>query len=191
MANDDYTKLQGFMNMNDGWAATKNTDTKGDGFTVTTVTRTHEKVPLSKSTIVLENVDVAKFAEAYLGSYDKDPDASEYKLVEKDDTSAVHYLRYKVPIPFVSDRDMLIKGTASDVPEGTFIFVGSTEHADKPEVKKVVRIKFWLGGLLVQDGSNAKFTVCQYSDAQQKMLNSFDPEDIINDMKNAFKMMKK
>lgn len=188
----EFTKFKDFEAMTDGWAETANKDSKYDGFTVTTKTRTHEaKITLAKNTIILENAETSHIVDAFLDKWDKDPDASEYKLLEENCPTAVHYIRYSIPIPFVADRDIVCKATSEEVDEGTFICISTIEHAAKPEVKKIVRMDMWIGGVVSKVGDKVKFTYYEYGNAYHALLNSFDASEVVDDMKEMVQEIKK
>lgn len=188
----EYTKFKEFEAMTDGWSETANKASKYDGFSVTTKTRTYKsKLTLAKHDILVENADASQIVDSFLNKWDKDPDAKEYKLVEKNGPTAVHYLRYAIPIPFVADRDILCKASSEEVAEGTFICIATVEHADQPEINKVVRMDMWVGGIVSKDGKNVKFTYYEYGDAYHALLNSFDASEVVDDMKEMVKEIQK
>jgi hypothetical protein len=189
---DYYAKFQSFEAMKDGWKDTDNKESKHNGFTLTSVTRPHEKkLTLAKHTVILENAEVSDIVSVFLDKWEDDEDAKEYKLIEKAGTSAVHYLRYKIPIPFVADRDMLCKCDSEEKDEGTFVYIASVEHPKQPEVKKVVRIKFFCYGVAKKDGSNVQFTYYESGDSGHTLLNQFDAKEVADDWTAMVKELKK
>jgi len=180
---DFYAKFQSFEAMKDGWEETENKDTKAPGFTVTTVTRPHggAKLVLAKHTIVLEKAEISQIASCFIDKWEHDEDAKEYKLIDKDDSSKTHYARFKIPIPFVSDRDILCKCGSEEKDDGTFIYTCSVDHPKQPAVKKVVRIDLVSVGLAVKNGDSVTFTYYEGGDSGNALLNAFDAKEVISD----------
>eukprot|EP00560_Eucampia_antarctica_P007976 CAMPEP_0197824144 /NCGR_PEP_ID=MMETSP1437-20131217/1450_1 /TAXON_ID=49252 ORGANISM="Eucampia antarctica, Strain CCMP1452" /NCGR_SAMPLE_ID=MMETSP1437 /ASSEMBLY_ACC=CAM_ASM_001096 /LENGTH=203 /DNA_ID=CAMNT_0043423673 /DNA_START=36 /DNA_END=647 /DNA_ORIENTATION=- len=175
------------------WATTKLNSTKKDGYTITCNQRPIEKCVLIETEVIFESKKVedvvAVFGDSI--SYENDETLTEYKVVEKKGNSVVHYGRYKIPIPFVSDRDLVFEVTKEVITEGTFVSTCDVECSAHPVDKKVVRMTLWGGALFTQDGDNVKLVTYDYGDAQNKLLNGFDAAYSCTEIDSIIKLMNK
>ena len=182
-----FTKFTAFKNENKldkslKWSTTSLQNTAQDGFKITCNKRPIGKCTLIETKITFENVDINKLVAAYMDLYEIDENLKEYKLIEKKEHSTVHYCKYGIPIPFVSDRDMVIEmHDPEEVEGGTFVFVCDVEHPDMPVNKKNYRMTIWSGILFRQDDSDVSALCYEYSDAGHKLLNGFDADSSVGD----------
>merc|ERR1719223_2735459 len=139
--------------------------------------------------IVYEGAELEKVVASFIDHFDVDTDLKEYKLVEKKENSAVHYCRYVIPIPFVSDRDIVNEISTEEVEGGTFVLTTNVEHADHPANPKLYRMSFWSGALFQQEGSNVRCTSFEYADAGHKVLNGFDASATCGEIELIIKQM--
>ena len=190
-----FAKYTAFKNENKDdkslkWSTTSLKDTTKDGFKITCKTRPIEKTVLVETEITFENVDAKKLVAAYQDLFDLDTDMKEYKLIEKKDNSAIHYCKYGIPIPFVSDRDLLYVLAAEEMEGGFFLYSHDVEHADMPVNKKNYRMTLWSGTLFKQEGDNVTALSYEYGDGGHKLLNRFDADSCVSDAATALKKYK-
>jgi len=191
-----FAQFRAFRNENKAdanlkWSDTQLKDTVKGGFKITCQIRPIEKTTLISTEAVITDADVSDVEAAFVDHYDLDEDSKDYKMVEKKENSAIHYSRYAVPIPFVADRDILLETTVEEVSDGRFVFSRDTVHADKPETRKIVRMKYWNGAFLQQDGNDVKLTSFEYANAGHTLLNGFDAASSIDELEMVIQKMKK
>ena len=174
------------------WSQTKLNNTAKDGYKVSASTRPIEgtKMTLISYDIVYEGAELDKVVAAFVDHFAVDTDLKEYKLVEKKEKSAVHYCKYAIPIPFVSDRDIVTEISQEEVEGGIFCMTVNTDHADHPADPKLYRMEFWSGALLQQEGSDVRCTSFEYADAGHKFLNGFDAGMTTGEIELIIKTMK-
>ena len=171
------------------WSATKLIQSIEKGFRITCHTRPFEKTTLVASEIIYENADIKKVATAYADHFNVDPDLKEFKVVEKREDSTVYYCKYGIPIPFVSDRDVVLETSAENVAGGTFVVSRDVEHADVPVDSSNYRMKFWSAAFFKQEGKDVKCTSFDYADAGHKLLNGFDAGAAVDEVGLILKQM--
>ena len=192
---EGFTKFTAFENESKDekslkWRNTALQGTAKDGFKITCKTRPIGKCTLVETKITFENVDIKKLITAYIDLYDIDEDLKDYKLIEKKENSTVHYCSYDIPIPFVSDRDMVIEmHNPEEVEGGTFVCACDVEHPDMPVNKKNYRMTLWSGTLFKQEGSDVTALSYEHCDAGNKLLNGFDADSTVGDAMMVLKKM--
>ncbi len=175
------------------WFQTNLKETAKTGYKVSAQTRpiVGTKMTLIAYDIVYEGAELEKVVASFTDHFALDTDLKEYKLIEKKENSAVHYCRYAIPIPFVSDRDVVTEISTEEVEGGTFVLTTDVEHADYPADPKLYRMTFWSGALLQQEGSNVRCTSFEYADAGHKFLNGFDASMTCGEIELIIKTMEK
>ena len=165
-------------------------ETAKDGYTISCMKRPIEKSTLVETKVTYKNIDAKKLVAAYMDYFDLDEALKEYKLIEKKDNSAVHYCKYGIPIPFVSDRDVVSEMSSTEVDGGIFVNAVDVEHADMPVDPKNFRMTVWSGSVFTQDGDNTTTLTYEFADAGHKILNGFDGDSIMGDISLVLKKYK-
>ncbi len=156
-------------------------ETVKDGFKVSAMKRPFEKSTLVETKTTYENVELKKIVDAFVDYFDLDEALKEYKLIEKKDNTSVHYTKYGIPIPFVSDRDVVTEFTVEEVDGGIFVIAKDVEHADMPVNPKIYRMTCWSGNFFAQEGSNVTKLSYEWAEAGNVLLNGFDADSTISD----------
>lgn len=171
------------------WSSTKLAQSIKQGFKITCHTRPLEKTTLVASEIIYEDADIEKVATAYADHFDVDPDLKEFRVVEKREDSTVYYCKYGIPIPFVSDRDVVFETSVENVAGGIFILLRDVEHADVPVDSDNYRMNFWTAAFFKQEGKDVKCTSFESVDAGHKLLNGFDANAVVDEVGLILKKM--
>jgi len=191
MATEDlktgYEKYQALI-AEDSWEKTSLTDKQEDGFTLTTTTKANPEFGNGSTYIrnefVFKNCKVDDVVAAFATVHADDPYLRKEPVkVEEKENSTVYYAIYKIPIPFMKDRENLTEISVEKMENGTFVLAKTVEHPEYPESKDFVRMAFWGGQFHSQEGDDVKLVTIECVDGKHMLLNGFAAGDTLKDCK--------